>query len=411
MKRTPKFGKLGTKLGKGKLGSSLSSVGAMRPGGVPLSIEFGVSGIKILNLTGSNPSSIVSAAFMPTPDDLLDQPAKRLLFQMDALPKFLKGEKINAARASTLIPSGQMMCKHLQIIPAEGVSLEQLAGAQMSSQLGCQPGELLVRCREVQTNNNSGKLEVICFAASREFVGRLMGSIKNAKLEPVGIHTEFDALAQAVELRDDSVSDGGVVKPTLILDLGCGSTKVLIMHGHDMVFARNIELGSRHFDETICRQMRCTMMEARAMREQLSVLVPSKVATGSGDGFGGESMPGIPAPDEHVTPSPASFSRGPEVDLSEPLEIMGDEVSMCLRYHNALFPSMRVERVIFVGGQAKSQLVCEHLARSLHLEAQVLDPLACLARSGSVPTSGVDLRMPQPGWASVVGGALSPTDL
>ena len=365
----------------------------------------------MLNLTGSNPSSIVSAAYMPTPDDLLDNPAKRMLFQMDALPKFLKGEKINATRASTLIPSGQMVCKHLQIIPAEGVSLEQLAGAQMSTQLGCQPGELLVRCREVTTASNSGKLEVICFAASREFVGRLMGSLKNAKLEPVGIHTEFDALAQAVELRNDSVSDDGVVRPTLILDLGCGSTKVLIMHGHEMVFARNIELGSRHFDEAICRQMRCTVMEARAMREQLTALTPAVVAAGSASGSALGSMPGIPAPEVQAAPSTAGFSRGPEIDLSEPLEIMGDEISMCLRYHNALFPTMRVERVIFVGGQAKSQPVCEHLARSLRLEAQVLDPLACLARSGRVPTSGVELQTPQPGWASVVGGALCPTDL
>src|SRR5690606_12603361 len=108
MKRTPKFGKLGQKLTKGKLGSSLSTVGSMRPGAIPLMIEFGVSGVKVLQLTGSNPSTITAAAFMPTPDDLLDSPSKRLLFQMDALPKFLRGEKISATRAACLIPTGQM---------------------------------------------------------------------------------------------------------------------------------------------------------------------------------------------------------------------------------------------------------------------------------------------------------------
>ena len=416
------MGKLGKQLGKGKLGSSLSTVGAMRPGAIPLAIEFGVSGIKVLQLTGTNPSSIQAAAFLPTPDDLLDLPAKRLLFQMDALPKFLKGEKINAARATSLIPSGQMVCKHLQIIPTEGVPIEQIAGAQLSTQLGCDPSELLIRCRPVSGTQSKGKLEVICFAASREFVGRIMGTLKSAKLEPVGIHTEFDALARSMELRDTTSGDGRSVSPTLLLDLGCGSTKVLIMHGSEMVFARNIELGTRHFDETICHQLRCTMIEARQMRSELEVLAPVAAgvnAAAESSESAVESMPGMPPPetgqgaDEPALPRARSggFSRGPVIDLSEPLEIMCDEVSMCLRYHRALFPNLRVERAVFVGGQSNHQPVCEHLARVLGLEAKVLDPMACLARSGRVPTSGVDLRMAQPGWASVVGGALSPMDL
>ena len=395
----------------------------MRPGAIPLAIEFGVSGIKVLQLSGSNPSSIQAAAFLPTPDDLLDLPAKRLLFQMDALPKFLKGEKINASRAMSLIPSGQMVCKHLQIIPTEGVPIEQIAGAQLSTQLGCDPSELLIRCRPVSGAKTNGKLEVICFAASREFVGRIMGSLKSAKLEPVGIHTEIDAIAQAIKLRDGSAGGAGSVKPTLILDLGCGTTKVLIMHGNEMIFARTIELGALNFDETICHQLRCTMMEARQVRSELETLVPAKVGVGSDAGNGSlSSMPGMPSPPEDQmsdqagdTDEPAKqvtgFRRGPQVDLSEPLEIMCDEISICLRYHHALFPATRVERAVFVGGQSRHQPVCEHIARTLKLEAQVLDPMACLARAGRVPTSGIDLHTPQPGWASIVGGALSPMDL
>jgi len=342
MKHKPKFGKLGAKLGKGKLGSSLSTVGSMRPGAIPLAIEFGVSGIKVLQLSGTKPSSIVSASFMPTPDDLLDHPAKRLLFQMDALPKFLKGEKINATRAMSLIPSGQMVCKHLQIIPAEGVGIEQIAGAQLSTQLGCDPNALIVRCRTVRGVQTNGKLEVVCFAASREFVGRIMGALKSAKLEPVGIHTEFDSLARAVELRDDSTSNMESPKPTLILDLGCGSTKVLIMHGHEMVFARSVGIGASHLDEVICHQLRCTMMEAHQIRSELEVLFPERVLreTSGAMASGIAGMPpmasqcdGEPSehnesPSEHPSVSSGGFSRGPRVDLSEPLEIMCDEISM-----------------------------------------------------------------------------------
>lgn len=423
MKRMPKLGKFGQSLSKGKLGSSLSSVGAMRPGSIPLMIEMGVSGIKVLQLSGSNPSTITAAAFMPTPDDLLDNPSKRLLFQMDALPKFLKGEKIGTTRAACLIPAGQMICKHLQIIPTDGVPLEQIAGAQLSSQLECDPGALLVRCREVPGARTTGKKEVICYAASREFVGRLMGTLKGAKLDTVGIHTEFDAIARAVQLRDDSAGGVSGKKPTLILDLGSGTTKVLIMHGPDTVFARTIEMGARHLDETICHQLRCTMMEAREMRTALEKLVPQRAAAvvhaggeESGLSTGLAGMPPVPGSEANETEKePAAVgrasSRGPQIDLSEPLEILCDEILMCMRYHDALFPGGRVDRVVFVGGQARHKALCSYLARKLKLEAQVLDPLACLARTGRIPTSGVDLRSAQPGWAAIVGGALSPMDL
>lgn len=424
MKRKPQFGKLGKTLTKAKLGSSLSTVGAIRPGSIPLMIEFGVSGIKVLQLSGHNPSTITAVAYMPTPDDLIDNPSKRLLFQMDALPKFLKGEKINATRAGCLIPAGQMVCKHLQLIPADAVPIEQIAGAQISTQLGCDPASLLVRCRQVPGVKRQGKQEVICFGASREFVGRLMGTLKLAKLDPVGIHTEFDALVRAMQLRDDNAGGVKAGKPRLVLDMGTGSTKVLIMHGSQMVFARTIELGARHFDETICHQLRCTMMEAREMRHALTEVTHKQpVATAAAQ------MPGIPPaphsngfdndnPDAHSDPQPEqnpaptpSHHRGPQIDLSEPLEIVCDEILMCLRYHDALFPGTRVEGIVLMGGQAKHQALGAALAKRLHLEAQAFDPLACLARSGKVPVSGVDLRSAQPGWASIVGGALSPMDL
>lgn len=418
MKRKPQFGKLGKKLGQGKLGNSLSTVGAMRPGAIPLTIEFGVSGIKVLQLSGYNPSTISAVAFMPTPDDLLDNPSKRLLYQMDALPKFLKGEKISSTRGACMIPAGQMLCKHLQLIPAEGVPIEQLAAAQLSSQLGCDPGSLLVRCRTVPDAKRQGKQEVICFGASREFVGRLMGTLKSAKLEPVGIHTEFDALVRAIQLRDDSSGGVSTSKARLVLDMGTGGTKVLIMHGPNMVFARTIEVGSRHFDETICHQLRCTMMEAREMRHALTQLAPRQTASVGASSSGLAGMPPAPAAEgdaaEDMAPVDAggtSGKRGPQIDLSEPIEIICDEISMCIRYHDALFPGKRVESVVFMGGQAKHQPLCAEMAKRLNLEAQALDPMACLARSGKVPVSGVDLRSAQPGWACIVGGALSPMDL
>lgn len=384
----------------GKLGVSLRELGSMRPAGCPLSVEFGVGSLKVLQLAPGDSPSIVGAAQLDTPEDLLDNPAKRLAFQIDALPKLIKQGKFKSNRAVCAVPVGQMVCKHIQIVPSDDIPIEKLAASALGSQLNCDPAALLVRCRVVEGSKQGPKKEVICFAAAKDFVARLMTALKNAKLEPVGIHNEFTADIRAIDAiaqlgQGCSEADGAAA---LVLDVGVGTTKAMIVHGTRLVFARSIEMGSRHMDETIAHQLRCTANEARQVRLGLERLTPRPVpaATAAEAGTGGFT------PLKPVAPDP---------DLSEPLEILADEASMCLRYHRSLFPDRPVEKVIFLGGQSRQRLFCEELARALRLPAQTMDPLARLSRSGKVPSEGVDVTAPQPGWAVSVGMCLSPTDL
>ena len=84
---------------------------------------------------------------------------------------------------------------------------------------------------------------------------------------------------------------------------------------------------------------------------------------------------------------------------------------MRLRYHDSQFPGKRVDRAMFVGGEARHRGLCQAVARALRLPAQMADPLARIARTGAEPALGVDLKQPQPGWAVALGLCLSPTDL
>jgi Tfp pilus assembly PilM family ATPase len=386
----------------GKLNASIRELGSIRPAGFPLAVEFGVGSLKVLQLAPGDTPSIAAAVQIDTPDDLLDNPAKRLSFQIDALPKVLKQGKFRTNRAVCAVPVGQMVCKHVQIVPSDDIPIEKLAAAQIGSQLNCDPAALLVRCRVVEGLKPGPKREVICFAAARDFITRLMGALKAAKLEPVGIHNEFAAALRSIDAvaapgEASSETDG---TPTLVLDLGAGSTKVVISHGSRMVFARSVEIGARHMDEAIAHQLRCTIPEARQTRLGLERLIPARAPVGAAAGEQAQETPAMPV--RPVAPDP---------DLSEPLEILADETSMCLRYHRMLFPDRPVEKVVFLGGQSRQRLVCEHLARTLRLPAQSVDPLARLARSGKVPCEGVDVAAPQPGWAAAVGMCLSPTDL
>ena len=385
--------------------AGLRSIGSLRPGAMPVAIDFGAGSLKALQLSGGEPASLVAAAELATPEDCLYDPAKRLRWQIEALPKLVKQAKFKTPRAVCAIPSPLLFCKHMQFQKSDGVSTQDMLDAALPGQIGCDPSMLLTRHIEVEQSARAGRTEVICFAAGRELVARLMHAIKAAKLEPVGIHNEFTALLRAFAPKDNEAPDH---TPTLYVDLGRVSTNVMIASAGDMLFARTIGFGGLHLDQTITSQLKCSLSQARAERLKLTSLRPEapqpEGETGEGDAPASQATPASPA-----TATVSRVTR--QIDLREPLEILVDEVSMCLRYQRSLMPDKPVGRVVFVGGESRHRPLCAEIARALRLPAQGADPMSRIARSGSEPCVDVDLSQAQPGWAVALGMCLSPTDL
>jgi len=68
-----------------------------------------------------------------------------------------------------------------------------------------------------------------------------------------------------------------------------------------------------------------------------------------------------------------------------------------------------VDRLIFVGGEARHRALCQHIARELGLAAQLGDPLVRMGRNSDIGIeSGIDRRQPQPGWSVAIGLSLGP---
>jgi type IV pilus assembly protein PilM len=393
---------------------------------LPIGIDFGVGALRLLQVSAGSPATIVAAAEVETPVELLGDHKKRLEFQFAQLPRLVREGGFRSRRAVCAIPSWRVFCKHLHVNKPEGVPLSTVIDAALPAQLGCDPASIMHRCTEVGTT--AGKTEVIVVASPRDLVDRLVRGMATAKLEPVGMHSEFTATLRAF----DGVHrrDGDDQRTTLYLDMGMGTTNVLISHGTHLAFARVVEIGGRHLDESLAKQLSCGIEEARAKRlgtgmtagpmpRAAAAAVAGVQSTADGvavvidpgaDRRGGaaEMLPGL-SPD--LMAQPAAAVSPENTSLAEPLEILTDEVGMCLRYHASQHAGRRVDRVIFVGSEAKQRGLCQHIARTLKLPGNMADPLARLARTGTEPATGVDLRQPQPGWAVAMGLCMSPTDL
>ena len=158
----------------------VSSVGLLTNTISPLGIDFGVGSLKILQIGQGEPPSLVAAACVETPDDIVADHAKRLEFQTQALQRLVKSGGFKNRRAICSIPATQMFCKHLQLNKS-GEDLATQAAAVIPAQLGCHPDALTYRqivAGDV-TVGGVAKQEVICFAVPRELIRRLMDVLKS----------------------------------------------------------------------------------------------------------------------------------------------------------------------------------------------------------------------------------------
>jgi Tfp pilus assembly PilM family ATPase len=404
---------------------SLGAGGLLNASALPVAIDFGTGSLKALQIAPGDPPSLIAAAVIETPANLLADAAGRLAFQLDALPRLLKAKGFRGRRAVCSIPVSQTLCKPLRLQKTDGVSLTALVRSALPMQLGVDPASVVFRHVEVgDSSKTAGKTEAICFVTSRDLVDRLMRAVRVAKLELVGIHNEFAATAAAF---DAPLVGGGAAPVTLYLDIGAGHTNVIITRGGKLGFAKSIELGGRHLDATIARQLKLDAPEAHRHRLAMEHLTAAEARAAAAAPVAAEEPAGMALMSAGMrqqssggaavlTASPArpratNPSIVPVADLSEALEILTDEVSMCLRYYESMFPGTRAERLVFVGGEARQTALCRQIARTLRLPAQLGDPLARVARTGKEPLNGADLAGCQPGWTVALGLCLSPTDL
>lgn len=402
-----------------KLSSSMgSNLGLGNTLGMPIAIDFGTGALKILQVNTGQPPAMQAIVCLETPQALIGDNKRRMEFQLSALPKLVKKGGFKGKRAVCSIPAWQTTCKHLQFPRQDGVPLAQLVAAAIPQQLGVDPASLVYRFIEVSNKEKSNnKVDVVLIAVERAVVDRLMETLVEAKLEPVGIQSEFMCTVRAFDDIHRRLEDNKA--NTLYLDIGASTTKVMITHGRTLVFARMIDVGGRHLDAAIAKQMNVDEVTARQMRLALDAETeklfapavtpaPAAAAEPEVDRRKDQSPPGFT---DDITKQPTVAVAPAGANLLEPLEIITDEVRLCLRYHASQFPGQKVDRIIFVGGESRHRGLTQHIARVLKLSAQIADPLARVARTGTESVLGIDLKQPQPGWAVALGLCLAPTDL
>jgi type IV pilus assembly protein PilM len=412
----------------------------------PIAIDFGSSSIKLLQVAPGDKPTLSAAAEMTIPDAARTDVEQLFGFLSESLPTVLRAAGFKGKRAICSMPTSQTLVQHMQLPLNDPTKVDDLVKGQLMAQLGIAPESVVVRVIEVGEVYKTGqqRKEVICLAIARDAVMRYVGLLRKCRLEVVGVHSELIAMQKAFEHLHRRKGDEKTT--TLYVDLGWNQSKVAIGHGTQLMFARTIQLGGSQFDQLVSKALQCDLATARHHRltsDQQRFLTSGSPVSAAGAPGASAAYAGAGAAAAASSAASSSGSRqagagvaaerrigqiprelrfkvapgkGPDapsnVDYTELLDALSDELSMSLRYHQSLFPERPIDRIIFLGGEARFTGLCQHLARSLRIPAQLGDPLARFAAdAGRLTTPGVNFSQPQPGWAVVCGLCAAPTDL
>lgn len=397
----------------------------------PIAVDFGVDSIKMLQVIQGEPPQIIAAASMDVPPEARTDPAVRMPFLFEALHKMVRSQPFKGRRAILSIPAYQTLIQHMQIARQEGEDLNSQIAINLRQRLNVDPSRMVVRHFPVTEviREGSSKQEIICVAASRDAVMNHIEMAQRAKLDVVGMHCEPLAIIKAfghLSLNNQENQSS----THCFIDLGAATTKVVIALQGQMVFAKTIHIGGDHFTNQLARAKQISFAEAKQLRidelasksqASASVMEAQPAMAAAPIGAAG-SLAMIQArmaaerqsqqaeshqPDTQARPSGQAASSLVQ-PAGDTLECLIDELQLCIRHHQSIFPQNQVDKLVFLGGESRQVNICQKIARQLRIGAQLGDPLARAVRlTQRGKASGVDLQRAQPGWAVAMGLCLS----
>ncbi|CAN5620375.1 hypothetical protein BH09PLA1_BH09PLA1_26370 [soil metagenome] len=435
------------------------------PAANAIGVDFGSDCLRLaqVQFIGGEPK-LIAAASADVPQHIRQNAAARIQFFIETTRELLAQGNFCGRQAILALPAASMFIQHLRMAKMGDEETKKALPWEARGKLPIDPSQALIRhliAGEVYQDQEP-KNEVIVMAAAREFIHGLLSAAKKAKLDVIGMNVEPKALVDCFTHIYRRKSDADVT--SCYVDVGCVAKRAVIARGQEIFFARTIGFGGDHFSRAVAHEMRISFDEAKLLRIKLCAATPglddnrernsiraddratttgiapsaSAAAPAADSGFalleaglrassngepglpGVSSGPGHPLQGENATvavaTSPSSHSqaendpaRRVEHACREPLNKLVEELDLCRRYYEATFPSKPVDRLIFVGGEARQRSLCQHVARELGIAAQLGDPLVRMGRTCEIGIeSGIDRRQPQPSWAVALGLSLGP---
>jgi type IV pilus assembly protein PilM len=345
----------------------------------PIGVDFGTDSLRLAQVQSDGDDfKLLAAASAEVPANVREDALARLEFFADSAKHLLGHGKFHGHRAVLGLPSSIVQTQHLTIEAVEESKLKEAVFSEAKHQFSLDPAHALLRyavAGEIDGRTRP-QLHVVLMAADAHWVNQYIAAARKAKLDVVAMNMQPLALLDCFASIYRRTSEQKSVR--MYVDIGSSGTRAAIAQGTQLLFLRNLPVGGDHLTAAVAEALGISIQNAKTLR--------LKVGAGGSD---------------HEERVDAVCMHG--------FKTLAKHLDLCRDEHEANFPELRVQRLIFVGGEARLESLCEHISEQLKIPGQTGDSLCRMARNSRIGIeSAIDRRHPQPGWAAAIGLSMGP---
>jgi type IV pilus assembly protein PilM len=359
---------------------------------LPIGVDIGHDSVKMLQLEAVGHSlEVVAAARMPLPPEAAADPTRRLPCAADLVRQMLRQFPFKGRRIVAALPRDVVHTKNLRLPQMPAADLPAVIKFEARNVFPFPTDQARVHFLAAGEVRQGTELrqEVILMAARNDDVNAVVehlhrsgAVLESLDVEPCALYRGVDRFIRRKEDENDV---------HVLVDVGVHRSQVVIGRGHDISFVKPIDIGGHHFHEAVARKLGITPDEARALRRRL---------VESGDTAAS------------AAPSKSDDRRDPVrqavFDATRaPMEELGREIALCLRYYSVTFRGHRPTRLRLLGGEACDPQLQTLLNSALVIPVEVGRPLYSVDTSRMKPA---DRQGPMCEWALALGLALRMTN-
>ncbi|HEV8377527.1 MAG TPA: pilus assembly protein PilM [Tepidisphaeraceae bacterium] len=417
----------------------------------PIGVDFGTDSLRLAQVAPAGQEwKLVAAASADVPSHVRHDNNARMQFFVQTTKDLLSQGGFTGRSVVLALPAASMFIQHLRLPKMDDEAMKKAIPWEARGKIPIDPGHALLRhhiAGEVYQDQEA-KCEIVLMAAGRDLVNQLLAMAAKARLDVVGMNVEPKAIVDCFTHLYRRKNDSGITN--FFVDIGCAGTRAFIARGPHILFARAIHIAGDHFTRAVASAFGLNLDEAKLLRLKLcNAAAPERrqsepegereaapaedarlegmamlgAALAAARGGGGEARRPAPAagaarPARNEANAAAMQANDTQQQVlrieqacRDPLNKLIHELEGCRRYYEATFPNKPVDRLVFVGGEAKHRNLCQHVAREMGLAAQVGDPMVRLSKVADIPAdAGIDPTQPQPNWAVALGLSMGPAD-
>ena len=375
----------------------------------PIALDMGSDSIKMLQMHRVGQIvSVCACGRWRFPESVSGDPAAARELAVAAVHDMLHNGNFRGHRVISCLSSGQLSIKNIRLphMPEHELGQAVMWEAKERFSFDITTDQLAYLNAGRIRQGGEVRDEIIMLATPGEAVqdhltllDEMGLSAEHIDAEPIALFRVFERFLRR---RDDEQA------VSVVIDIGLGSTRVVVARGRQVVFVKSIDIGGRKFIEAVAKRLNITKEEAaelrmRVMREYdpRAEQVESSTEEEQSDQSKPKPLDGNEQSDS-VRWTLRDAIRGD-------VEALAREISLCLRYCSVTFRGLRPKHITVTGGEAYDPDLLELLGDNLTMQCAVGRPLR------GIDVSAVDLGADRRGmlneWAVCAGLALRDVEM